>query len=99
MEPLAPLSYMFAKQKKLVKFAQVLANNLTINWKELPFAQKCYGFSRQIFAKKICATGHSACLAFDYINQIKKYYQNSNLEDVIDLDFLRQIDPDFMFIE
>ena len=99
MEPLAPLSYMFVKQKKLVQFAQFLANNFTINWKELPFVQKYYGFVRQIFVKKICATGHSAYLAFDYINQIKKYYQNGNLEDVVNLDFLRQIDPDFMFIE
>ena len=67
MKPLAPLSYEFVKQKNLVQLAQFLANNYTINWNELPFTQKYYGFARQIFVTKICATGHSACLAFDYI--------------------------------
>ena len=93
MEPLAPLSYEFVKQKNLVQLAQFFANNYTINWKEMSFVQKYYGFARQIFVKKNCATGHSACLAFSYINRIKKYYQNGNLEDAFDLDFLGQIDP------
>ena len=99
MELLAPLSYEFVKQNHFVQLAQFLANNYTINWKELPFVQKCYSFSRQIFVKTICATRDSACLAFDYINRIKTYYQNGNLEDVVDLDFLRQIDFDFMIVK
>ena len=74
MEPLDPLPYTFVKQKNLVQLAQFLENNYTMNWKELPIAQKYYGFARQTFVKKICATEHSACLAFNYINQIKKYY-------------------------
>ena len=103
MEPITPLSYEFFKIKNLVEHIWIMATNYATNWQALPFSQKYYGFARQLFVKRICTTWHLSCLAFDYINRIKKFYKlnsgENNLEDVAELDFLKHIDPDFMIID
>ena len=103
MEPMTPLPCKFFKQRNLIKLACIMAINYTSNWQALPFAQKYYGFGRQLFVKKICAAGHSSCLALTYIDNIKKLCKSyndgaKNLKDIIDLEFLKYIDPDFMII-
>ena len=70
----------------------------------MPFAQKYYACARQLFVKKFCAAGHSSCLVLIYTDNIKKYCRSyidgeKNLEDVIDVEFWKFIDPDFMIIE
>ena len=44
---------------------------------------------------------HSACLALEYINCIKKLHKLNymELETIIDMEFLQKIDPDFMIID
>ena len=52
---------------------------------------------------KICAATYSSSLAFNYFGKIKKFYKSNdadiNLEDIIDLELLTYIDPDFMIID
>ena len=104
MESMTPLYYEFFRQRNLIELPRIMATNYTSNWQALPFAQKYYGFARQLFVKKICAAGHWSCLALTYINNIKKFCKSyndgeKNLEDIIDSEFLKYIDPDFMIIE
>ena len=56
MELITPLSYEFFKTKSLVERIWLMATNYATNWQALPFSQKYYGFARQLFVKKICAT-------------------------------------------
>ena len=78
-----------------------MATNFASNWQKLSFSQKYYGFTKQLFVKKVCPTGHASCLAFDCINRIKKFYKSNSGENDLedDLDFLKYIDPDFMIID
>ena len=75
MEPIKFLSYEFFKQKNLVELAHLISTNYASNWQALPFSQKYYGFLRQLFVKNVFPTGHSSCLAFDYITRIKRFYK------------------------
>ena len=104
MEPTTPLSYKYFKQRNLIELACIVAANYMSNWQAWPFAQKYCGCARQLFVKKICAVGHSSYLALTCIDNIKKFCKScidgeKNLEDIIDLEFLKYIDPDFMIIE
>ena len=88
MEPITPLDKEFFKRKNLVDLARMIVWNHACDWQVLPFAQKYYGLARQIFIKRICAAGHSPCLAFEYVMKIKKFYKSNQediLEDIIDL--------------
>ena len=87
-------------KRNLVNLAHIITTNYVCNWEVLPFAQKYYGLARQIFVK-ICDMGHLPCLAFDYISRIKKYYKSNEteLETIMNMDFLEKIDPDYMITE
>ena len=101
MEPMAPLDKEFFQRKSLIDLVRIIVTNYVCDWEVLPFAQNYYGLAKQIFVKKICQTGHSACLAFEYINCIKKLHKPNymELETIIDMEFLQKIDPDFMIID
>ena len=104
MKPMTPLNYEFFKQKKLVELACILATNYASNWQTLPFAQKYYGFPRQVFVKKFCEVGHSSLLPIYYVDNLKKFWKlymdgEKNLEDVINVQFLIFIHPNFMIVE
>ena len=101
MEPMTPLDTEFFQRKNLIDLVRIIVTNYVCDWEVLPFAQNYYGLAKQIFVKKICQTGHSACLAFEYINCIKKLHKSNymELETIIDMEFLQKIDPDFMIID
>ena len=56
---------------------------------------------KQIFVHKFCKEGHSTDLAFEYIHQIKLYIRSNEVEvdEIVDLEFLTKIDPDYMIID
>ena len=60
----------------------------------MPWAQKNYGMVKQ-------KSQHSADLAFECIHQIKLYIRSNEVEvdEIVDLEFLKKIDPDYMIID
>ena len=56
--------------------------------------------AKQIFVCKFCKSGHSANWAFEYIHQIKLYIRSDEVEvdEIVDLEFLKKTDPDYMII-
>ena len=103
MEPLTPLDQEFFERKNLVQLIKLIAANYASNWQQLPFTQKYYGLARQVFVRKFCETGHSSCLAMDYVEIIKPLYKSNsagkNIEEFFDLEFLQQIDLYFTIID
>ena len=71
------------------------------NWEALPWAEKNSGMAKQIFTRKFCETGHSANLAFEFLYQIKLHICSDEVEvdEIIDLELLKKIDPDYMIID
>ena len=57
--------------------------------------------AKQIFLRKVCKSGHSTNLAFEYIHQIKLYIRSDEVEidKIVDLEFLKKIDPDYVIID
>ena len=49
----------------------------------------------------MCEAGHSSLLAMNYVDNLKKFCMNGekDLEDLIDVQFLIFIDPNYMIIE
>ena len=100
-EPNSFNDYDFLKKQNLVTLIRVIASNLHCNWEALPWAEKNYGMAKQIFTRKFCETGHSADLAFEFIYQIKLHICSDEVEvdEIIDLELLKKIDPDYMIID
>ena len=71
--------------------------------KHLPWAEKNFvaKTAKQILVRKYCTAGHSNNLAFEYIYQIKLYICSDDVEvdEIVDLTFLKKIDPDYMIID
>ena len=59
-----------------------------------------YAMIKQIFVRKFCKSGYSTNLAFEYIHQLKLYIHSEDFEvdEIVDLEFLKKIDPDYMII-
>ena len=97
------LNQEFFERKNLVQLIQLIAASYASNGQQLPFKQKNYGLARQNFVRKFFESWHSSCLAMDYIEWIKLLYKTSsagnNIEEIVDLEFFQQIDPDFTIIE
>ena len=85
----------------MVTLIRVITSNLRCNWEALPWAEKNYGMAKQIFTRKFCETGHSANLAFEFLYQIKLHICSDEVEvdEIIDLELLKKIDPDYMIID
>ena len=94
-------NYDFLKKQNLVRLICILASNVLCNWKALPWAEKNYGMAKQVFIWKICKAGHNANLAFEYIYQLKLYIckGQGEVDELVDLEFLKRIDPDYMIID
>ena len=88
-------------QKIKIILIHILASNLCCNWSALPWAQKTYGMAKQIFVRKFCKSGHRANLAFEHIHQIKLYIQSDEVkaDEIVDLEFVKKIDPYYMIID
>ena len=95
------VTYEYLKRQNLVMLIRILASNLNCNWDALPWAQKNYAMIKQIFVRKICKSGYSAKLAFDYIHQLKLYIHSEAVEvdEIVDLEFLTKVNPDYMIID
>ena len=102
MEPQSQsiVTFEYLKSQNLVILIHILALNLNCNSDALPWAQKNYAIIKQIFVRKFCKSGYSAHLAFDYIHQLKLYIPSEKFEvnAIVDLEFLKKIDPDYMII-
>ena len=59
-----------------------------------------YAMIKQIFVRKFCKSGYSTKLAFEYIHQLKLYIHSEDFEvdEIVDLEFLKKNDPDYMII-
>ena len=103
MEPQSQsiVTYEYLKRQNLVTLIYILALNLNCNWDASPWAQKNYAMIKQIFVRKFCKSGYSANLAFEYIHQLKLYIRSEEVEvdKIVDLEFLKKIDPDYMIID
>ena len=90
----------YLKNQNFVMLIRILALNLRCNWDALPWAEKSYEMVKEIFVRKFCKSGHSADLAFEYIYQLKLYIRSDEVEvdEIVDLEFLKKIDPDYMII-
>ena len=95
------VTYEYLKRQNLVVLIRILALNLNCNWDALPWVQKNYAMIKQIFVRKFCKSGYSANLAFEYIHQLKLYIRSEEVEvnKIVDLEFLKKIDPDYMIID
>ena len=69
----------------------------------MPLTQKYYRFAREVFVREFCESRHSSCSAMDYIKRMKLTYKSNcagnNIEEIVNLDFLEKIDPEFMIID
>ena len=85
----------------MVTLIRILALNLNCNWDPLPWAQKNYAMIKQSFVRKFCKSGYSTNPAFEYIHQLKLYMCSEEVEvdEIVDLEFLKKIDPDYMIID
>ena len=94
-------NYDFLKKQNLVRLIRILASNLRFNQKALPWGEKNYGMAKHIFVRKICKAGHDVNLPFEYIYQLKIYIRSDEVEvdEIVNLEFFKRIDPDFMITD
>ena len=100
-EPNSFIDHDFWKKQNLVRLIRIIVANLHCNWEALFWAEKNYGIAKQIFVWKICKTGYSTNLAFEYIYHIKLYIRSDEVEvdEIVDLELLKKIDPGYMVID
>ena len=87
MEPQSQsiLTYEYLKRQYLVTLIRI---KLHLGCVTLGTKQLCN--VKQIFVRKICKSGYSAKLAFEYIHQLKLYIRSEEVEvdEIVDLEFL-----------